>query len=56
MAKAMADGTPRELWTFQQNLRARAFYEARGFVLVQLTDGSDNEEKTPDALYAWPGR
>lgn len=54
--KALADGTRRELWTFQQNSRARAFYEARGFVLVRLTDGEDNEEKTPDALYAWPRR
>lgn len=56
LAKALSDGTPRELWTFQQNTRARAFYEARGFSLVRLTDGADNEEKTPDALYAWPSR
>ena len=56
LAKAMEDGTPRELWTFLRNTRARAFYEARGFVLVRLTDGEDNEEKEPDALYAWPGR
>ncbi|MDP3748184.1 MAG: GNAT family N-acetyltransferase [Phenylobacterium sp.] len=53
LAKALEDGTPRQLWTFQQNARARRFYEARGFKLVRLTDGADNEEKTPDALYAW---
>lgn len=53
LALAMADGRPRRLWTFQQNERARRFYEARGFVLLQLTDGSGNEEKTPDALYEW---
>jgi len=41
------------LWVFQQNERARRFYEARGLTLVQLTDGSGNEEKTPDALYEW---
>ncbi|MEA2859587.1 MAG: hypothetical protein QOC72_1626 [Methylobacteriaceae bacterium] len=41
------------LWTFQRNLRARRFYEARGFVLVQETDGAGNEEKEPDALYRW---
>jgi GNAT superfamily N-acetyltransferase len=41
------------LWTFQRNLRARCFYEARGFVLVQETDGAANEEKEPDALYRW---
>ena len=53
LALALADGRPRRLWTFQQNGRARRFYEARGFVLLQLTDGSGNEEKTPDALYEW---
>ena len=42
-----------QLWTFQQNKRARAFYEKRGFSLIRETDGADNMEKTPDALYAW---
>jgi GNAT superfamily N-acetyltransferase len=42
-----------QLWVFQQNDNARRFYERRGFVLVRETDGSDNEERTPDALYAW---
>jgi GNAT superfamily N-acetyltransferase len=56
LAKARADGRGRRLWTFQQNARARRFYEAHGFVLVELTDGAGNEEKTPDALYEWrPG-
>src|SRR6266851_2090066 len=39
------------LWTFQRNARARQFYEARGFVAEELTDGSRNEEREPDALY-----
>ncbi len=55
LAKALEDGTPRQLWTFQQNARARRFYEARGFKLVRLTDGAHNEENMPDALYAWEG-
>ncbi len=43
-------------WVFQDNERARGFYEARGCRLVRLADGSGNEEKTPDALYEWrPG-
>ena len=43
-------------WVFQQNARARHFYERRGCVLVRLTDGAGNEERTPDALYEWrPG-
>lgn len=41
------------LWTFQRNRLARAFYEAKGFVLVELTDGARNEEQEPDALYRW---
>jgi putative acetyltransferase len=41
------------LWTFQQNLRARAFYERHGFVAVTETNGEDNEEKLPDVLYRW---
>jgi ribosomal protein S18 acetylase RimI-like enzyme len=41
------------LWVFQQNANARRFYERRGFDLVRETDGSGNEERTPDALYAW---
>jgi GNAT superfamily N-acetyltransferase len=41
------------LWTFQRNLPATRFYEARGFALVRETDGSGNEEREPDALYLW---
>jgi ribosomal protein S18 acetylase RimI-like enzyme len=41
------------LWTFQQNEGARRFYERHGLRVIRLTDGEGNEEKTPDALYAW---
>lgn len=41
------------LWTFQSNMRARRFYEARGLVASQFTDGSRNEEGEPDVLYIW---
>ncbi|HLX20745.1 MAG TPA: GNAT family N-acetyltransferase [Gaiellaceae bacterium] len=41
------------LWVFQENAGARRFYEAHGLQCVRLTDGSFNEERTPDALYAW---
>ncbi len=43
-----------QLWVFQQNAGARRFYERHGCALVRLTDGADNEEKMPDALYVWP--
>ena len=42
-----------QLWTFQRNLSARRFYDARGFALVEETDGARNEEKEPDARYLW---
>ena len=41
------------LWVFQQNEQARRFYEQHGMTLVKLTDGSGNEERTPDAQYEW---
>jgi putative acetyltransferase len=40
-------------WVFQRNERARRFYERHGCQLVELSDGSGNEEKEPDALYEW---
>ena len=42
-----------ELWCFQAHTRARRFYEARGFHAIRFTDGSDNEERTPDVRYRW---
>lgn len=39
------------LYTFQQNLGARRFYERNGFQAVQFTDGQANEERCPDVLY-----
>ncbi|MCI0689302.1 MAG: GNAT family N-acetyltransferase [Sporichthyaceae bacterium] len=54
LLKAARAGHDRlELWVFQRNERARAFYLRHGFVLAELTDGSRNEERTPDARYAW---
>jgi ribosomal protein S18 acetylase RimI-like enzyme len=43
-----------QLWVFQQNAGARRFYERLGCALVRLTDGENNEERLPDALYVWP--
>lgn len=41
------------LWVFLQNVPARRFYERHGLRLIEQTDGSRNEERTPDALYEW---
>jgi GNAT superfamily N-acetyltransferase len=43
------------LWCFQANAGARRFYERHGLALARTTDGRDNEEKLPDALYVWRG-
>lgn len=53
LARAQTENAMLQLWVFQQNLRATRFYEAAGFRLIERTDGSRNEEKTPDALYRW---
>lgn len=42
-----------QLWTFQDNAPARRFYEARGFVAAEFTDGAENEERWPDVRYVW---
>ena len=42
------------LYVFQQNGGARRLYERHGFRVLELGDGSGNEENVPDALYGWP--
>lgn len=42
------------LWAFTSNQGARRFYERHGFAPVFFTDGSGNEERTPDVQYAFP--
>ena len=44
-----------ELWVFQRNIGGRRFYERHGCRLMELTDGSGNEEREPDARYEWRG-
>ena len=43
-------------WVFQANEPARRFYERRGCVPVEFTDGSGNDERTPDVRYEWKPR
>ncbi len=43
------------LWTFRRNAIARRFYERRGFVAIEETDGQENEEREPAILYRWQG-
>jgi GNAT superfamily N-acetyltransferase len=51
-AKELSPGRLR-LFTFQRNVRARTFYEARGFRTLDFNDGSRNEEHEPDVRYEW---
>ena len=41
------------LYVFQRNVRARRFYEAKGFTLRALGTGAMNEEREPDTYYEW---
>jgi putative acetyltransferase len=50
LSQAMAAWSPLRLWVFQRNAQALRFYAARGFRMVEQTDGSRNEEREPDAL------
>jgi putative acetyltransferase len=50
---AKASRSVLSLWTFQRNAAARLFYEKRGFLAVEETDGGRNEEREPDVLYRW---
>lgn len=43
------------LWVFEVNEPARAFYRRHGFVELERTDGSANEEHAPDLKLVWPG-
>ena len=51
--QAQANQPHLELWTFQANTAARAFYALNGFVEDELTDGHGNDEKLPDVHMIW---
>lgn len=53
LARAQADASALQLWTFQRNEAARHFYAAHGFRELERTDGSNNEEREPDVRLGW---
>lgn len=42
-----------DLFVFQRNTDARAFYTRHGFVVVDTDDGSRNMEREPDMTMRW---
>lgn len=53
LERALLQNDELHLWVFQRNEIAICFYRSRGFRLVRTTDGLGNDEREPDALYAW---
>jgi GNAT superfamily N-acetyltransferase len=45
-----------DIYCFQDNARARRFYERHAFEAIAFGDGSGNEERQPDIRYAWRPR
>jgi ribosomal protein S18 acetylase RimI-like enzyme/chorismate mutase len=43
------------LWVFASNQPARRLYRRHGLVELEHTDGSGNEERSPDVRMDWPG-
>ena len=56
--RARAGALPRgfDLWVFQRNAAALAFYASRGCAEVERTDGTANEEREPDVRLRWQPR
>lgn len=53
MTRAKARNDALQLWAFEQNTEAQGFYASHGFVVVERTDGRNNEEKCPDVRMTW---
>ncbi len=43
------------LWVFESNTPGRDFYARHGLLVLERTDGSANEERSPDLKLVWPG-
>jgi len=51
--RAKSQSSRLELWSFQANAGARAFYAREGFQEVEMTDGAGNDEHVPDVRLVW---
>jgi ribosomal protein S18 acetylase RimI-like enzyme len=50
---AKASGPTLQLWAFEANPPAIAFYQSQGFRVAERTDGAANEAKMPDVRMEW---
>lgn len=50
---AKASAAALELWAFEVNVDAIAFYRSQGFAVVERTDGHGNEANRPDVRMRW---
>lgn len=53
LACAVSGQTRVRLWTFKKKAGAPRYYERNGFVVIEETDGSLNEECEPGVLFEW---
>lgn len=53
LAHALEGVSFRQLWVFERNHAAQKFYARHGFIVVEQTDGSNNEENCPDLRMEW---
>ena len=44
------------LWVFASNTPARGFYARHGLIELEHTDGTANEERSPDVRMVWAGQ
>jgi ribosomal protein S18 acetylase RimI-like enzyme len=56
LALAKAAGPALQLWAFEANTPAIAFYARQGFRVVERTDGAANEARRPDVRMEWSAR
>jgi GNAT superfamily N-acetyltransferase len=53
LERAMTSADDLQLWTYQANTATRRFYERRGFVVAEMTDGASLAEREPNVRYRW---
>lgn len=53
LKRAQSMSNTLQLWVFERNTPAQAFYAKHGFTVAERTDGTRNEEQCPDLRMTW---